>query len=581
MNVRRQPLSLFALAVLLASTVLASKVDAQVTIWQGSISEDQIKNGPEPDGSTDSTATGNYDIRYDAGSRYLSYDVRWNGLQHLLSAIHVHGPADAANSSMSHLWDIFLGEPDVIAAGVERTTGRTVANRPWLEQMQIGAPSFLPDDTLTHMFADMGYVNVHSLGFPMGEIRGNLLTVATAAGMSKDDQKCWGQLSKGYESLLKAQAKQVDYCLKNGAAADLVAWAGAISEDQIKNGPEVDGSTDSTATGNFRIVYNTKRDDFSYEIEWNGLLNDLTKLHIHCPADATMSTPDHCVDIFNDPSEVTPSPDPVTGGVDVDTTFEDQLAVGAPSFTKDVALGHMMNELAYINVHTVGFPMGEIRGNLVLSDAVEACLLADSQGKVAKAVEKLNVTIADKCDGTLPPFGVEAPDFVTAASQAAQDASIGMTHALFGPNVDAALADSTGDKVTSKCQTGTMKKAGKCGSTIAKAFTSCAIGGLKGKKSVTVVDEDSLAACIGKDAKGKIAKACGAEDGTLGKFVAKKCTGDLAAIFPGPGVADVASLTAAVETSYKCEACKATNAAYALSEDCDFADNGLLDTSCN
>lgn len=581
MNARRQSLPCLALAALLASSGIASPVDAQVTVWQGSISEDQIKNGPEPDGSTDSTATGTYDIRYDAQSGYVFYDVRWNGLQHLLSAIHIHGPADAANSSMSHLWDIFLAEPDVIAAGVERTTGRTVANRPWIEQMQIGAPSFTPDVTLGHMFDDMGYVNVHSLGFPMGEIRGNLLTVTTAAGMLKDDQKCWGQLSKGYESLFKAQAKQVDYCLKNGAAADLVAWAGTMSEDQVKNGPEVDGSTDSTATGSYRIVYNTKRDDFSYEIDWVGLNNDLTKLHIHCPADDTMSTPDHCIDIFNDPSEVSPSPDPVTGGVDVDTTFEDQLAVGAPTFTKDVALGHMMDELAYINVHTVGFPMGEIRGNLVLADAVEACLFADSQGKVAKAVEKLNATITDKCGGTLPPFGVDDGDFVAAASQAAQDASIGMTHALFGPNVDAVLADSSGDKVTSKCQTGTMKKAAKCGSTIAKEFTSCAIGGLKGKKSVTIVDEASLAACIGKDANGKIAKACGNADGPLGKFVAKKCPGDLATAFPGPGVSDVASLTAAVEASYKCEACKATNLAYALAEDCDFVDNGLLDASCN
>ena len=81
-----------------------------------------------------------------------------------------------------------------------------------------------------------------------------------------------------------------------------------------------------------------------------------------------------------------------------------------------------------------------------------------------------------------------------AATAAAGTASAGMTHALFGANVDAVLADASGDKATSQCQTGTMKKASKCGSVIAKEFTTCAKAGLKGKKSVTIVDADSLSA---------------------------------------------------------------------------------------
>lgn len=152
-----------------------------------------------------------------------------------------------------------------------------------------------------------------------------------------------------------------------GASADaaLLVWDFPISEDQVKNGPEADGSTNSPATGHGHITYDTSTNVIAYTISWNNLFGALTKLHIHGPADANASNPRHILEIFGPPD--------IPGAVDLHTdTWSDSHVLqtlsqpGYEDITPIQIVGIMSSGLAYVNVHTTVFGAGEIRGNLGL-----------------------------------------------------------------------------------------------------------------------------------------------------------------------------------------------------------------------
>ena len=102
--------------------------------------------------------------------------MTWRDLQWPLTKIHLHGPARPDQSVMPHLWNVFTKEEDVLASGVDRT------NDTWVDTVRLvdivpGPPYLVTSGILQAMVDELGYMNFHTFGFPMGETRGNLILV--------------------------------------------------------------------------------------------------------------------------------------------------------------------------------------------------------------------------------------------------------------------------------------------------------------------------------------------------------------------------------------------------------------------
>jgi hypothetical protein len=112
----------------------------------------------------------------------------------------------------------------------------------------------------------------------------------------------------------------------------------------------------STATGSATFTYVADLKQLFYEVDVVGI-DSVTLAHIHGPADT--ATPAGVVlNLY-------------TTGKSKGLGFTGVLAagvggeLGAPSITMDSLLVLMRNGNAYVNVHTVAHPAGEIRGQVV------------------------------------------------------------------------------------------------------------------------------------------------------------------------------------------------------------------------
>ncbi len=85
------------------------------------ISQDQVNNFPgATDGTTGSPATGTANFFYDASTNLLNYIITYEGLTSDLTNIHIHGPANAGESNLDHIFDVFSNVDEVINSGVNR-----------------------------------------------------------------------------------------------------------------------------------------------------------------------------------------------------------------------------------------------------------------------------------------------------------------------------------------------------------------------------------------------------------------------------------------------------------------------------
>jgi len=121
-----------------------------------------------------STGTGTATLVLDAAQANLSYVVTFSGLTSNKTAAHIHGPAAPGfNAGVLH------GLLNQTAAA---TSGS--ANGVWA----------IPAANVTQLFNGQLYVNVHTVNFGGGEIRGQILGSPTAANSTT-----WGRLKKLYK----------------------------------------------------------------------------------------------------------------------------------------------------------------------------------------------------------------------------------------------------------------------------------------------------------------------------------------------------------------------------------------------
>lgn len=149
------------------------------------------------------------------------------------------------------------------------------------------------------------------------------------------------------------------------ASAEVIIWDFAANEQLVRNGPEADGSTNSPGTGTARLEYDTDSNMLSYNISWDQLVGDMTKLHIHGSADANSSTPRHLVELLGPPevpAELATTSGTLTGSFEVGTLIQD----GFDPIPAEEILSTLQSGNAYLNYHTTVFGMGEIRGNVGL-----------------------------------------------------------------------------------------------------------------------------------------------------------------------------------------------------------------------
>lgn len=146
-------------------------------VWIFDINEQAVKNGPEPDGSTNSPGIGFGTVTLDTETNILSYDLSWSGLVGSLTKLHIHGPASPDASNPQHIVEIF-GPPEV-PAELATTTGSVSASFELQTLEQIGFDPIDPDYIVNTLISGQAYLNVHTSVFGTGEIRGNLGTPAT------------------------------------------------------------------------------------------------------------------------------------------------------------------------------------------------------------------------------------------------------------------------------------------------------------------------------------------------------------------------------------------------------------------
>ncbi|TFH22819.1 MAG: CHRD domain-containing protein [Myxococcales bacterium] len=418
------------------------------------------------------------------------------------------------------------------------------------------------------------------------------------------------------------------------AYADTHVWDMTCSEDQVSNSGVGDGSTDSAATGTASTRYDALTQRLFYDVSYAGLEGLLTNIHIHGPAPLGAGNPNHVFDIFSGESEV------LEAGVDrtSDRVSSTDSLLDLILGSNGVGLGTveenaqvLIDDLAYVNIHTDIWPAGEIRCQFVttqvltdaeqakdqqkctramikglgrvastkgksvckcvndftggkLSDLLENCVATDDS-KVGKAQAKVTADFGKRCTGNdkdgitkLPAFGVTDDPTVNSVASLW---SAGIPHAIFGPDLDVAVDDGT-DPDLGSCQVGALKALKKCRDTRVKEYDKCVNGDLKGKVGLTIVDVFGMEQCLGSDAKGKIAGACDATTGKLREAVEKACSGvDLLTAFPLCAAGDTASTAACLDRVAACGTCLATNASTGSALDCDVFDDGLTNGSCS
>ena len=122
------------------------------------------------------------------------------------------------------------------------------------------------------------------------------------------------------------------------------------------DGPQA-GVPTSPGTGSATLVLDDVADTLHVSLTYSGLLAPTTNAHIHCCA-----APGASADVI-----IPFVPPFVTGSTS--GTFENTFAV------TDAQEVQLLSGLSYINIHSTAFPLGEIRGQIVVPEPGQAALI--------------------------------------------------------------------------------------------------------------------------------------------------------------------------------------------------------------
>jgi hypothetical protein len=208
-------------------------------------------------------------------------------------------------------------------------------------------------------------------------------------------------------------------------------------------------------------------------------------------------------------------------------------------------------------------------GELPAGTTAEQCLESDPKGKLAAAQAKTVAAEVKHCV-TPPTFGPMTAAEVNEAFGGAIRA-----HAVFGPDLDAALVSRASDPAGAACQVAAAKGMGKLAMARLRAFNQCKVAGLR---NGSIVAEAGLEACFGNDPRGIVSKALA----RVRSAVEKACAGvSVGAIFPGEcaGV-PLAQLADCIDVRAECGVCLAINGGDHLIHACHEFEDGVATVYC-
>jgi uncharacterized protein (DUF1800 family) len=220
----------------------------------------------------------------------------------------------------------------------------------------------------------------------------------------------------------------------------------------------------------------------------------------------------------------------------------------------------------------------------------QACLTNDPRDRVAHKQAKTVTRDAQHCQGS------GAPEFAYAGAAAINAAAAGESReivaALFGGDLDAAVADFDADRSGVLCQEDVLRGANRIVDAMWRVARTGVIDGLKGRKrragaalelpahSGENLQGEILAQTM-DDPKGKIER----EVDRLSSRAQLRCTTaltPLADLFPGvcSGAGSIAALVDCVEGVARGHFYQSVEGVYAMPMECDLADDGAHDGSC-
>lgn len=120
-----------------------------------------------------------------------------------------------------------------------------------------------------------------------------------------------------------------------------------------------DGAINSNGSGTATVDYSAMKNDFTYALSWTNLTGNATMAHIHYGATG-VSGP-IVIPFF---MTTMPGTDSITGTL----TQADVTPAGGINTIADVAAA-IESGNAYVNIHTMMYPAGEVRGQLAVSSS--------------------------------------------------------------------------------------------------------------------------------------------------------------------------------------------------------------------
>jgi len=163
------------LPILVSCSLMSAR--ATVTVF------DAILNGPSESPPVASSGVGFGLVTYDSTLNTLQVQVLFAGLTSGTTASHIHAPTTNAltgTAGVATTVPAFLGFPIGVTSGsYSNTLDLTLASsyNPAYITANGGTPATAQAALVAAMFADKSYLNIHTVNFPNGEIRGFLVPI--------------------------------------------------------------------------------------------------------------------------------------------------------------------------------------------------------------------------------------------------------------------------------------------------------------------------------------------------------------------------------------------------------------------